>query len=833
MNVRLESMCHGDGKIYLQMVVDRMQPDTLVMLSAHLKNGVEIPSHLFPFQPLEKSSQANYVVVLPHFEVREVDLLFTGYSGPDAPLDRSRLTVEMNMVKWKTKFNSLVRNELTEQMLDIEREYYADRMNVFFTGAIDDGSDIVVKMLIDMPHIGISDVMVKFLDRTGSELDIPVYPLLDEVRPASRYGDEERLTIGFSVRVSRHDKDFCVNVYDANDVVPGGFALFCDETYLPLREMFLLETLDASLDPRYEGWYRRHRATLADLAVQRRTGFSWEPLIGIVVVVSADSVGLSDMLDPLRQQTYDRFELIVVGPTPSDEASRAALRAWDDDDRLVSIALDGTSDEATAAVTGLLQSTALFCAVLTPDVVLAPEALFEFVRHINEVHEDHLGIQGGVESGAVDISGMPDALEMFYCDEDVLDGEGGLGRCFLKPGFSPDLLYSYDYFGPFVLYSKSLIHRIAQGPGFATEAFAYDLALKAVEVADRVEHVGAVLYHVRAPQTHTEADHEVRREHEEREFLSGRKALANHFHRSGIEAVVLADAELKRYEARYRLPESTPGLSIVIPTKDRPALLDACITSIHASDSYDVCEIVIVDNASTEPETHAFYEMLTEAHADIRILSYEGEYSHPAMVNHAAKTCRGDYLLILDDDTEMITEGALGKLVAHASREDVAVVGAKLLFSDDTVEHAGMAIGPNGAVGIVGVDLPRSRAGYAKRLRCSHNVSAVSGACQLIRKSVFDELGGYSEKFQMAYDDADFCLKAIRAGYFVAFDADVEFYHHETEIIPSVPTGDRRIRLERERAYFRYRWPRYFLEGDPFFGRNLDPASPYYRLLLS
>ncbi len=236
MNARIESMSHGDGKVYLQMVLDRLHPNASVLLDARLKDGTKIPAHLFPFNPLEEQSQANYVVVLPHFDVREVDLTFFEYSGEGEPLTQSRLTVELNMVRWHTRFNALVHNELLEQMFDIEREYGSSRVNVYFTDAIEDGDEIVVKMLADMPHVEGADVMVDFCDPSGAEIDLPVYPLLDEVVAPSQFGEEERLHVGFSVRVSADAKDFCVTVYDANELVSGGFAQFCDETYSPLRE---------------------------------------------------------------------------------------------------------------------------------------------------------------------------------------------------------------------------------------------------------------------------------------------------------------------------------------------------------------------------------------------------------------------------------------------------------------------------------------------------------------------------------------------------------------------------------------------------------------------
>lgn len=233
MNVRLESMCQGDGKIYAQIAIERLSADSIVTLEAHLKDGTEIPAHLLPFDPLDGQSAANFVIIVPHFDEREIMLEFNEYRGADAPLGRAHLTIETNMLTWRTRINSVVKNELIAQMFDIEREYYSDRMHTSFIAAVDDKDEIVVKMLIDLPQIEGADVAIRFLDAHGKERELPVYPLFEEIKPARRFGDENRINVGFSVRVPRDDKDFCVFASDALDVAPGGFAMFCDESYEP------------------------------------------------------------------------------------------------------------------------------------------------------------------------------------------------------------------------------------------------------------------------------------------------------------------------------------------------------------------------------------------------------------------------------------------------------------------------------------------------------------------------------------------------------------------------------------------------------------------------
>ena len=828
MNARLESMSHGDGKVYLQMVLDRLNPDAELLLDAHLKDGKKIPAHLFPFTPLEPSSAANYIVVLPRYDVREVDLTFFEYVGEDAPVSQSRLTVELNMVRWRTRINALVHNELIAQMFDIEREYSTHRMNIFFANAIDDGDEIIVKMLVDMPHVEGADVMVDFTDQWGKEIDLPVYPLIDEVNPSSRYGDPDRLRIGFSVRVRSEAKEFCATVYDANELVPGGFAHFCDETYGSLRETFEATYLDAAHDERYEDWFHHHCETLSGLVVQREKRFDHEPLISLVLpLFPQDVCYLPATLRALQQQTYSRFELVVMDCGLDESSYDHAFRLWADDERLVHIMGDSTLDDASVRLSGILQSKGDVCALLDPRIILAPEALFEYVRHINEQRAEqehkHPSLEGDAFAGVA-------PCDVVYSNHDRFDREIGFHDPSFKPVYSPDLLYSYFYLGPLVFVARRIIDAISQNEGFSTEAFDYDLVLKAIDRAERIDGIDRVLYHIQDAACISAEAEQIQAQREEEAFRLGRKALAMHLRRHRIEAVVLSEISKRIYRVRYRLPEERPSLSIIIPTKNEVALLDTCITSLVEHDSLEGCEIVIIDNGSTDAHTLAYYRQLAHDLPQVRIVSYDADYNPAAIANTAAKTCTSDYLLFLDNDTEVISTAAVSSMLAHCMRRDVGVVGVKMLFPDDTIQHAGLMVGAYGSAGTIGVDLPRSDYGYGRRFICAHDLSAVSGAVMMVKRKVFDEVGGFDERFLVSCHDVDFCLKVNKAGYRVVFNGDIEFYHQENATSGHALTHEQLVRAQRERAFLHYRWPRYFTDGDPYMSACFDGDSPYYRL---
>ncbi len=833
MNARIESMSHGNGKVYLQMVLDRLHDDSMVLLDAHLKDGAKVPSHLFAFHPLDSASQANYVVVLPHFDVREVDLTFLEYSGQGAPLAQSRLTVELNLMSWRTYFNALVHNELMEQMFDIEREYSSDRMNIAFTDAITDGDECVVKMLVDMPYVPEADVMVDFLDTQGHEIDLPVYPLLDEVHDAQRVGERARLQLGFSVRV-REATDFCVTVYDANDQMAGDFACFCEETYEPLHEAFSYYATDAARDERYEQWYRHHCETLAGLAQQRQVTFPYQPQVSLVLPLFAgDECYLGATLSALQQQTYEHFELVVVDAGLGEAEYQRAFATWEGDERLVHIEVEASLDEAAVRLTGLLQSSGEVCAILDPRVMLAPEALFECVRRINEVCKQAGAPEGELArdaKSADELRTWADTCGVIYAQHDFIDRERGLCKPVFKPVFSPDLLYSYNYCGPFVLFARSLINSISAGEGFATEGFEHDLLLKATARAQRVERIDQVLYHLQDPAAYSQAAVKAHARREEEAFRGGRKAVANHLRRMGAEAIVLSEVGERLYRVHYRLPDQPPSLAVVIFNKDHTALLDACLAALYESGEQLVREIVIVDNNSQDEQTQAYYDQIIQSDARIRVEPYAGIFNQAAMANVAMAKTSSEYVLFLDNDTEVITSEALSLLLAHCMRSDVGVVGAKLLFPDDTIQHAGFMVGSYGAAAAIGAHLPRSAQGYGKRLICASNVSAVSGSAMMVRRSVFNEVHGFDERFRMGCFDVDFCLKVHKAGYQVVFRGDVELYHHEHATAGHALSLEQRLRAEQERGYLHYRWPRIFVEGDSYFSACLNKEVPYFLL---
>lgn len=836
MNVRLESTCQGDGKIYLQMVVDRLIDDAVVGVMAHAKDGAEIPSLLLPFHPADDHSQANFIVVMPHFSLREVDLDFEEYGASETPVSQGHLTVELNNMGWRSRLNALVRNDLVNQMLDIEHEYSAGRMNVYLVSAIDDGDEIVVRMLVDMPNVPDADVMVDFLDDKGHGFEMPVYPLVDEVVPASHVGQDDRLHLEFSVRVPRDSKDFCVKVYDASELIEGGFARFCDETYVPLRNRTEHMLADAAHDADYPLWYYRHRATLSEIEVQRQTSLPFEPLVSLVMPLSpADRTQAFASLDALLRQSYDLFEVVVVDGCPQEYSFDGLLSGWAGDPRIVRVAVDPGTDDATRMATGLMQARGSYRAVLEPSVVLAPEALFEFVRGINEARKnrDDFWVSGwsgsrGPSVGKGSASSLGEGALALFSDHDHEDPDGVPHHPSFKPVLSPGLLRSRAYVGPFVMFSSDVIQAVAEGVGFTSEGFLHDLYLKVWELGVPFCHVPHVLYHV---QDVDPADRKLRAladERKARDVRGGRKAVAQHLRRLGLQATVVAEAA--GMGISFHMPHPVPRMSVVMFSGNDLDVLEAGIERLMKTADMLPFKLLLVDHVRDRRAAARFFDDIKSSHKDVTVLSVDPRSSKALLANAAIRIAEGTHVLFLDPALEFAGSDAIATLVLRGMEPGVGIVGAKLLFPDDTISEAGLAVGIKGGAGGMGAGLPRSRHGYLGRFACVSEVSAVSLACMMTSKKAFEAAGGFDERFHMNLAGADFCLRMAKAGFRVVLDTSVEAYDHHSASPDRLVSESQRMRYEQERAYFRYRWPAYFVKGDPLLNDSLDWDSPYFRI---
>jgi GT2 family glycosyltransferase len=418
---------------------------------------------------------------------------------------------------------------------------------------------------------------------------------------------------------------------------------------------------------------------------------------------------------------------------------------------------------------------------------------------------------------------------LIYSDEDKLSEDGHYYDPYFKPDWNPDLFLSQNYLNHFSVYRKAAV--LAVG-GFR-EGFEgsqdYDLALRVTgrATADQIRHIPRILYHWRAIATSTASCGTAKPYTVE----AARRALAEHLVRTGHpDAVALpAPGCIGMWRIRYGLPETPPRVSIIIPTRNGYALLHTCVESLLNLTSYPDYELLIVDNGSDDPETLDYLASL-EQRENIRVIRDDRPFNYAALNNLAARQASGTVLALLNNDTEVIQGDWLREMVSHALRPEIGAVGARLWYPDDRLQHGGCILGVGGVANHAFLGLPRSQVGYFGRSALIQNYSAVTAACLVIRKEVYDAVQGLDEThLAVAFNDVDFCLRVREAGYRNLWTPYAELYHHESASRGQDMTGEKRARFVREVEYMMQRWGD-ILEHDPAYNPNLSLEDAQFRI---
>ena len=547
-------------------------------------------------------------------------------------------------------------------------------------------------------------------------------------------------------------------------------------------------------DDGYPLWIALNEPGLAELEEQRRTRFASEPTVSVVVPTwDPPPPFLTALLESVLAQTYARWELCIADGGSRDPEVREVLRRFGARDPRVKVrflpANRGIAGNSQAAL-GL--ATGAYVALLDHDDTLAPFALHEVVRAVNR---------------------WPDA-DLIYSDEDTIDA-GGTRRAnpHFKPDWSPDLLRGCNYVCHLAVFRRALVRQVGGfRPGFEG-AQDYDLTLRVGERARRVVHVPKVLYHWRVHPGSVTAD-EAGKGYA---YASARRALRDHLRRRGVAGAVADGPRLGTYRVTYPLA-GLPLVSVIIPSRDQAAALERCVASVARS-TYPRHEIHVVENQSREPATFACYERLRRD--GVRVSEWHRPFSFAAVNNRAATLARGEVLLFLNNDVEAVNPDWLERLLEHALRPEVGAVGAKLCYRDGTVQHGGVVLGVGGVAGHAHRHFHRDDPGYARRLLVAHNLSAVTGACLMIRRDVFEDVGGFDERFALIYNDVDLCLRLRQKGYLIVWTPAAELYHDESTTRGGDDRPHNREQVAKEIALLRGKWGDVLRDGDPYYNPNL------------
>lgn len=569
------------------------------------------------------------------------------------------------------------------------------------------------------------------------------------------------------------------------------------EFWVKLTERFQADDVD------YEQWYENHKALPEELEKQKNEKWKRKPLISIVVpVYNTPQVFLRQMIESVQNQSYSEWELCIGNASPENKEMKKILEEYKKDARIKEVEIPENKGISQNTNRAMEIASGELIGLLDHDDLLAPNALYEIAKAVNE-HPDP---------------------EVIYTDEDKVTTD--LKEHFqphLKPDFNLDLLRSNNYICHFFVASRDLIKRVG---GFRPEfngAQDYDLILRCTEQAKQIVHIPKILYHWRVHKAST-ADNPASKMYA---FDAGKRAIEEHLVRCRTKGTVQHTKDLGFYRVKYEIC-GEPLVSIIIPNKDQSEALKKCLDSIREKTSYRNYEIIIVENNSEEPETFAFYKKI--AGEKIKIVTWEGEFNYSAINNFGVRHARGDYLLLLNNDVEIINGDWLTEMLSHCQRKEVGIVGAKLYYPDNTIQHAGIIIGIGGVAGSVFVGLPRAFSGYLHKASIQLDLSAVTAACMLVKRSVFEQVGGLEEKLKVAFNDVDFCLRVREKGYLVVYDPYAELYHYESKTRGAEDTKEKIRRFQTEIEYMRSHWIGLLKKGDPYYNCNLSLTKWDYSL---
>ena len=826
MSIKRLALCRSQGRLFVLLRFAGEDVAALIVqegpqaFARAMTNGAYVPCLALPVDHGRVlalcPSAADYerelaVLVLPFLDGSMIDVEFAAGSRKLGfiRLDSRRAKLESKVnYKAKPALCALIRDAQRGERcgcyeIDAVRYLPADEGAVWrYEIAWAGDSDCAPELQIFDTHMNAIDATVHVFE---SQVDVP-----------QRNGCRVNKTF-LSVEMPQDIRDFVAIATDPSGQIQSGFCAMDGRLYNGMVDDSWNRMKDARADDAaYRRWFEQHRAKPGDVACQRvsSASFTYRPLVSIVVpCYKTDRTYLSELLVSVLAQSYDNWELLLMDASPEWDVV-ANLAAGVNDSRVRSVELPGNGGIVVNTNAGIQQAAGDYIAFLDHDDILEPDALFHYVAALNKTAEG-------------------ERPQVLFCDEDMFQKTGEWGQPVFKTKLNVDLLYSHNCVTHFLMVKKALIDSIGMSPEDVAGAQDYDLTLRCLAAGARFEHVAHVLYHWRV---HPGSTADGSADSKPYAIEAGRLALQRHFDVLGVRGEVEETETPFVYRMRYALPEPAPLVSIVIPTKDHVETLDACVMSIAQKATYANYEIVLVENNSEDQETFAYYETLPERVAVAsggkgvaRVEWWPGEFNYSQIINFGVKHAKGDYLLLLNNDTEVISPDFIEEMMGYLMRPDAGVVGAKLYFADHLVQHAGIVVGVRGALAHANQDFSAKREGYLARAVRPGNFSAVTGACQMVHRDVFEQVGGYNEEFAVGFNDADFCLRVWEAGYRTIFTPYAELYHYEFTSRGREEANEEKLRRwKREQALFLQRWPEFFLDGDPWLGPNLSDESEYF-----
>ena len=531
---------------------------------------------------------------------------------------------------------------------------------------------------------------------------------------------------------------------------------------------------------------------LEESGISEYKKFKYRPLISFIMpTYNVSRELLVECLDSLLNQSYDNFEVCIADDHSSNEETIEVLKEYEkkyDKVHVVYRKKNGMISEASN--TAIKQAKGEFIALVDNDDLVDKDALYYVVEALNNNKD----------------------LDMIYSDEDKIDFKGRFMEPHFKPDYSPDTLMGVNYICHLCVLRKSVVDKLGGFRKAYDGSQDYDLFLRVTEETNKIHHIEKILYHWRQTPTST-AGYLGNKNYA---YIAGKKALGDSLKRRGIKGEVIDNPRVSTYLVKYE--SDFPLISVVIPIKDQASVTRRCLESLYNKNNYKNFEVILIDNNSSEDETFALLEEYKSKYDNFKVKRLECEFNYSYINNEAVKIANGDYLLFLNNDTEIINEDTLEYMVGYASQEHVGCVGAKLLYPDKKVQHAGVVLGFGGIAGHIYVANSYHDNGLFGRLVMPYNYTAVTAACLMIKKSKFESVKGFDEKLKVALNDVDLNLKVLDKGYYNVCLSNVEVIHYESKSRGYEASKEKHERFLSEQEYMKKKWDKK-LDRDKYFSK--------------
>ncbi|QVK17123.1 glycosyltransferase [Mycoplasmatota bacterium] len=556
----------------------------------------------------------------------------------------------------------------------------------------------------------------------------------------------------------------------------------------------------------YQEWINNNEKYNKEKCIKEIKSFKYQPKISIIMpVYNVEKKWLEKCIESIRNQYYFNWELCIADDHSTYKYIKTFLNFFTKlDPRIKVIYREKNGHISRASNSALTLASGDFIALLDNDDELPPFSLYEIVKALN------------VNPG----------LDLIYSDEDKIDINGKRSDPHFKPDYSPDTILSSNYISHLGVYRKSIVDEIG---GFRTGyegSQDYDLLLRFLEKTstDKIIHIPKILYHWRMIEGSTAMNNTSKNY----AYVAGKKALEDTILRRNLKANVIEHNEVPYYMMDYKLIEDD-FISIIIPTKDHADLLEKCLISIYEKSTFKNYEIIIVDNGSIETDTLNLFEHYKQTYKNFRVIRLDIPFNYSKLNNEAAKIAKGNLLLLLNNDIEVITPNWLEIMAGYAKQNHIGAVGAKLLYPDQTIQHGGVILGIGGIANHAFLNHHRTSPGYYARLKVPYNYSAVTAACLLISKEKFFEVHGLEEELQVAFNDVDLNLKLLEKGYYNIFLPQVELYHYESKSRGKDDSPKKIKRFHGEIKFMERKWSS-IIKKDPYYNINLSKEDTDFKI---